>query len=373
MMHSDTSKLLQRHTKLRLRSASGKLRISHCHDLEYPSIKKSRKGLPHQEHAVILTDVSEHALVCEMDTAPANNDSQNSCSQLSGHIAPSKESVANVDETDRNNEILCNIVHSENERVETHPMQALQGKNDVPDKVQIQLMEKNSIPNMEISRALSVSPKRQTILLPSKQVLIRTNSSSNMKVYAKKCIDIHDNLLEEESTAMVIGSCQSTINAAIPTDTAVTQVSENNHHTELSVPSVENVLQGGDVMEERSECTISNTVLKSTLDAGSSTLSDLTLCQNADHELPFVKKSKVWPQVEAILMDIFKEKAMEELRCKGQELAMKKEHEDAELSKLKAADMSIKEACGGTAGWNNEDFNQKKSQGKAKLFSSQKM
>ncbi|TVU24846.1 hypothetical protein EJB05_27306, partial [Eragrostis curvula] len=110
-------KLMQRHTKLRPHSASRKRPISdvkvtpsddeHCHHPELPSIKKSRKGLPHQEQAAILTEVSEHALVCEMDTPPASNDSLHSSSQLSGHTAPSKGSVSNVGETDSNHEILC--------------------------------------------------------------------------------------------------------------------------------------------------------------------------------------------------------------------------------------------------------------------------
>ncbi|TVU24847.1 hypothetical protein EJB05_27307, partial [Eragrostis curvula] len=495
----------------------------HCHHPELPSIKKSRKGLPHQEQAAILTEVSEHALVCEMDTPPASNDSLHSSSQLSGHTAPSKGSVSNVGETDSNHEILCNIVHSQNKRVETQPMQALQGKNDVPDNVQIQLKEKNSISNMEISGALSVSPKYQSILMPSKQVLTRINSCSTMEVYArrsskKKCfegptsprssldaksarlvefstlaakvkesqtqqqphktlkdtlntdkvisqellleynikgIDIHDSLLEEESTATVIGSCESSRNADMLTDRAVTQVPKSNHHTEIYMPSVEHVQQDGGKMEERSKSTISNTLLESCPVAGNCTLSQLTSSQNADYELPFVRESPMWSSAEA--MDVFKEvqqrphfcplgkhplvmregtavglmttfatlvgkikkssigdsmasfeeninalgvlgfsvqslqssltqllkiksayekhrkekedlnaqmlkkmtslsqinslldeneKAMEELRRKRKEIAMEKEHEDAELSRLKAADSSIEEACG---------------------------
>ncbi|TVU24866.1 hypothetical protein EJB05_27328 [Eragrostis curvula] len=317
---------------------------------------------------------------------------------------------------------------------------------------------------VELSSLAAKVTEPQTQQQPHKTLedTLNTDKVINQELlseYNIKGIDVHDSLLEEETTATVIGSCESNRNADILTVRAVTQVPKSSHHMEIYVPSVEHVQQDGGKMEERSERALSNTLLESCSAAGNCTLSHLTSCPNADYELPFVMESPMWSSAE--VMEVFKElpkrphflplraqplelregmalglmtcsfptlvkkikkacigdsmasfernkealdhleehgfsvqylqcsltellkiksayekhlkekedlnaqmlkkmtslsqinslldeneKAMEELRRKGEEIAMEKEHKDAELSKLKAADSSIDEACG---------------------------
>ncbi|KAL6654804.1 hypothetical protein ACP70R_008269 [Stipagrostis hirtigluma subsp. patula] len=185
----------KRQAKLRRQSASGKRLIStvevplgedgRSHEAEYSGTKKSRKEL--QQEVVAFAESSKHASVSKMDTpSSASNHSPIAGSLLPGNSKLPDESIPNVGERGINQQIKSSIMVLSKNNEKTHPMEALQGKNDASDNEQIQLKENKYISSKEISCALSASSHSQATSVLTKEVSMWANSGSNLKVYMSR-------------------------------------------------------------------------------------------------------------------------------------------------------------------------------------------
>jgi hypothetical protein len=123
-------------------------------------------------------------------------------------------------------------------------------------------------------------------------------------------------LLDKELDAMINMVCQGNRNADICTDTAATQVSKGSPLTNISILSLDHLVQqdGSQVDEgsialplqsaESSELTTDNISLRRCSFSGSSIPSHLPFSQISGYQVPFVKCSPAWPIINA--MDVFK-------------------------------------------------------------------
>ncbi|TVU03171.1 hypothetical protein EJB05_51303, partial [Eragrostis curvula] len=135
-------------------------------------------------------------------------------------------------------------------------------------------------------------------------------------MHNEKGIDIHASLLEEEPPAMINRSIhQENRNAYVPIDSAATQVAKSNRLTEKSTLSLDRLFQlDGGIVDERSNLLHrqnaqnsqgTTDILRSCSLARCSTPLHLATSQNTDQQVPFIKRSPMWPVIEAL--DVFKE------------------------------------------------------------------
>ncbi|OEL27018.1 hypothetical protein BAE44_0011963 [Dichanthelium oligosanthes] len=142
------------------------------------------------------------------------------------------------------------------------------------------------------------------IELPDQDLLPRIPPGFE-SMYDGKGVDLPGSLSEEEPAAMVDSISQ----ANICTNHAATQVDKGNHLMETAIPSVDHPVQeaGGEVVEKSilqrhqitgsSKCAMVNSPLRSCFASGSSMPEPLPVYLG--HQVLFVKKSDMWPKIEA--------------------------------------------------------------------------
>ncbi|OQU88712.1 hypothetical protein SORBI_3002G078900 [Sorghum bicolor] len=194
-----------------------------------------------------------------------------------------------------------------------------QGKNDAPENVQIQLKGNRNFSSKQFLFALSAFRECQTTSAQTLQVTGGTSSGSDAEGvnFNQLARSEGTGLLDKELAATINRICEGDRNPDVCTDTADTQVTKSNYLTDKPlqshdrlVPQDGNQVDEGSILQslqnDGSSVFTSDILLSSFPPSGNSMPSDLAFSQISGHQVPFVKRSPAWCQVDA--MDVFKEK-----------------------------------------------------------------